>query len=733
MKTPEGTSGENNPEKQKFVNGPMTAETYAQLVRDFNAIQKPSTTKDPYSDYRRNKQTTEILQGTGLVGVLAVNAEKFNAQDERGLDAANNEVSVESARVDRELQAQALSGIILPEGTFSRKSQDSLDEKTESSLRNAVNSTEGVNKGTNPYLLDGRQASNEVKAASSDVEAKNTEVKKLTSEQENLLAKAKAAMLKPGFLQDALDKIAIQKAQQEGLLTDEPVAVPQVESNSIEFTVDDKKYDVVKTQSAAERNNQTPSQPTAPEVVPAAAQEAPAEVAATPVETQPDQVPKVEASAAENKAPTPEELEAAKRLEEFKRIAAEYTKDDDILRPAVISWNENLKAAEGRVENIKANLEAKKNESKGLLEKMGVGVVKGLDYYRSRKPRTKILLGVALAGASVATGGALSVVTIGLSAGSYGRGFYEKILKAEQDKGNEVNKKWLIARSALYGVVFAVGTSMIFSQVADHMHDSGVMDSVGEKVSSIKDGLKSLFGMAPPASVVAPDGLLHDLPASTVLHGAPTSTEFGPPVWVGEPVVTQPDGLLHDVPTTEYGPPVWTDQAAAIPDAPVPDVAPPDTVAVTEPILSSETSFAQPEPLTPLAEGPVAIEPVTVAGPDTVTQLSPEMYVTPEIPAVMTPINVNDVYTMQPGDSMSSILQRVLATIPESQTMSVEDKAALVTKLTKEWLTPVGSLSSPNWALKEMMTGLPGTQVHHLDHVRDAFNLLLERANPIKN
>jgi hypothetical protein len=43
----------------------------------------------------------------------------------------------------------------------------------------------------------------------------------------------------------------------------------------------------------------------------------------------------------------------------------------------------------------------------------------------------------------------------------------------------------------------------------------------------------------------------------------------------------------------------------------------------------------------------------------------------------------------------------------------------------------ISGASTPNWALKEMIGGATGTEVHHLDHVKGAFVTLGERANII--
>lgn len=175
---------------------------------------------------------------------------------------------------------------------------------------------------------------------------------------------------------------------------------------------------------------------------------------------------------------------------EYEKISADFSK--------------SIESSQNKLESIESSLEKRKD---GALERLKAMGIKTFDGYRNMKPRNKLMLGALLAGSSIITGGAISIIPKALSAGSYGRGFYEMMLKAEEKKDGNPNKKLLAARAAMYGIVAAAGTSMLFQEIASHVKvdTSGLMDSAKEKVSSMKEGLKSLFGIEDvSAAVVSP-------------------------------------------------------------------------------------------------------------------------------------------------------------------------------------------------------------------------------------
>lgn len=141
---------------------------------------------------------------------------------------------------------------------------------------------------------------------------------------------------------------------------------------------------------------------------------------------------------------------------------------------------------------------------KGLLEK-GVSVLpKSLEQFNKMSSRKKLALGIIFAGASIATGGAFSVVSRGISTAGFASQRYERVLKERESKNTETNKALLAATSVLYGFALSLGTSQIMSEVFSHIE---VPDSVKEKVADFKDSLKNFFASfsgATPAQVLPP-------------------------------------------------------------------------------------------------------------------------------------------------------------------------------------------------------------------------------------
>lgn len=255
------------------------------------------------------------------------------------------------------------------------------------------------------------------------------------------------------------------------------------------------------------------------------------------------------------------EEEAARKLKElndFKKIAAEYTANDDIVRPMngdvqpvkeIVSylqesaplsqeikkpedstettekkrrftpeeyaaqieiWKKSIEGSEKAVENAEKALQESREKSTKNLQAMGLKVVDG---YRNMKPRNKILLGIALAGASVFTGGgALGLIVggvmKGLSWASNSRGFYQAIEKAEKEENENVpNKKWLAVRSMLYGALLTAGTSILFSEIASHFAHAAPDAAATPGIASTPDAppsIPSTPDVAPPTPPVPP-------------------------------------------------------------------------------------------------------------------------------------------------------------------------------------------------------------------------------------
>jgi len=153
-----------------------------------------------------------------------------------------------------------------------------------------------------------------------------------------------------------------------------------------------------------------------------------------------------------------------------------------------------LKMSERSLEGVKKSmnvLEARKKGVAGrLLEKGLTGLVGGLEAFGKVSPRKKAVIGLMFAGASVATGGMTSVLSKGLSTLSFASSHYNEKLKANEASGIETDKRKLAVQSLTRGLILALATSYLISEVTKHVDMSAVIDSAAEKVSVLKDGVR---------------------------------------------------------------------------------------------------------------------------------------------------------------------------------------------------------------------------------------------------
>lgn len=326
----------------------------------------------------------------------------------------------------------------------------------------------------------------------------------------------------------------------------------------------------------------------------------------------------------------------------------------------------SLDEATGKMEKARqAVLEKRSAEAKQKLEALGLTKVeKGMETFKNLSSRERLLLGVALAGLSVATGGTSFFLSMGFSALTLGLRDYEKEKQKAIEKGEELKTRTKL-KSAVTGLVFALGTGALVS-VGIH----GVA-SIAENFSPMLENIKHFF--SPDAvSAVAP------APADGFV-GAPQSAPLG-----GEATLAQAP----------------VDNNAFVPHSPAP---------TPEVATDGGASYQA-----PLQESPTA----DLTSPDIALDTT-------------SPINLNEPYVMGQHDGVDSILKRVLSTVDELKVLPEEKQLELIKSLKDQWSTTMSGASTPNWALKEMIAGVPGTEVHHLDHVRDAFVTLGERANLI--
>jgi hypothetical protein len=157
-------------------------------------------------------------------------------------------------------------------------------------------------------------------------------------------------------------------------------------------------------------------------------------------------------------------------------------------------YQEEIEKAGKNMERVHALLEKRKKKGiASLLEKGYKGLPKALEIFKGVKPRYKIAMGVALAGASVATGGFTSALSIGLSTLSYSSGFYKKMIDAEMKKNPNVNKSHVAARAIGYGLVTALASSALIAGLFEGVDVPGAIDGAVAKVESAKDSISNWF------------------------------------------------------------------------------------------------------------------------------------------------------------------------------------------------------------------------------------------------
>lgn len=145
-----------------------------------------------------------------------------------------------------------------------------------------------------------------------------------------------------------------------------------------------------------------------------------------------------------------------------------------------------------RVEKVTATLEKREEKASSRLLEMGLtGLVKGLESFKNVKPKHKLAIGLALAGASVASGGLTSVLSKVLSTASYASSHYHEKIKALEEQGVEFDTRKVAVQSLTRGVILALASSELISYLAPNI--PGALDTVTEKFSSVKESVKSWF------------------------------------------------------------------------------------------------------------------------------------------------------------------------------------------------------------------------------------------------
>ena len=334
----------------------------------------------------------------------------------------------------------------------------------------------------------------------------------------------------PGFLKDATQLIR-ERAEKIAIEKEAPsVTSHKIEDShaSLEFTPDDQKYTVVKTLSAQERNN-----PVSSNLI--------NNVGAA------NSSPFTDPAVAPVKVLSPDEIKPVEVLENSTPMSTPST--------ALASIENDVTNSQETVEKTEKKLWTRANEVKNRLGRMGLnGLASGLEKFSRLPPKNKMLFGVALAGASVATGGALAALPLLLSSTSFASHIYTRSIKRIEERDRlsgisvpeqESKRRKAALRAAIFGVVLAGVTAG-----AAHLIFPYVAEKVSGMVGSIRDFFTSSAPITPPVEAVV------------------TPTQATPPI-----------EIIHE-PREEFIEP--SVRPTPTPQAPIPTVVSPTPQAVTE-------------------------------------------------------------------------------------------------------------------------------------------------------
>ncbi len=401
---------------------------------------------DPYGMYRAQIESVDILNNAGVSGTLVAMHEAIRETGKVGLEAANDPKIVELVAGETALQQQVLRGDNMTDGVdmsyvdFVTKGFPKTPGTNVSTLNEKSVSTESQHPYENPANTENQQP------PSVPVHDEVSKVSQPTTEQIIEMARAKRNR---GELLTSLEAALLRSEDK----AEARAEAGSMQSHSVEAG-DMEEAGVVGSQDSQLEN---------------------AGISAD---------------------------EAIGEAEELLKNVAAITPQYPPARASAAFTSMETDAAT-TVEHIGETLDRRQERSVGRLEAMGVSIKKGLDYYRSMKPRNKILFGAALAGVSVLSGGgavgmAIAGVSRLLSVGSSSAGFYDKLVKNEQEKGEDPDRKSLKVAALAYGVVFSFVAGSLFSALASYVDTHGLLDAAGEKMSELKEGLKHFFGDSLP-------------------------------------------------------------------------------------------------------------------------------------------------------------------------------------------------------------------------------------------
>jgi hypothetical protein len=379
----------------------------------------------------------------------------------------------------------------------------------------------------------------------------------------------------------------------------------------------------------------------------------------------------------------------SEEIRKFKEDVARYNaKEGDIIRPfeqlteKTIEEKKALtekfltltKESAPKVEETQEALKNKQEQSIKKLEGMGLTRVgKALEAFKNMSSKKKLALGIALAGLSVATGGATSFVSTGLSALTFGLRDYDKEKAKAAERGVETDKMTML-KSAVTGLVLALGTSALFHIAGD------AVGAASEKLSPMIENLKHFFS---PETVAAADSLS---PGEVIVPVGPDVVPHSPVSTVTPDIATAPQTVTESAFSHT-----------------------PDTTAPVEVVTQSAVEVPQSAPITDQYLGKIEVPPY-----------------------VPSAINFGDMdYTIKAGDTYSNIMDRILPHVRGVELLDPTSKAELLKNFHEQY-SSTGTFSGLS-SYPDMISNIDGAKVGteiRVDQLRGALEEEVKRRFP---
>lgn len=223
------------------------------------------------------------------------------------------------------------------------------------------------------------------------------------------------------------------------------------------------------------------------------------------------------------------------------------------------------------IESVERSVETRKEGLLKRLKNLGLTKLAGTFETMGKHPKTTLAAGIFFAGASIATGGALTALTLAFSSLSLGSNVYrenkirlEEKMKRDGRFMSDVERRKMALRAMIFGTVLAVGSSYALS---------GLFSAVKEGAGSLHNWWDNFTSHAPASSVDTSSlGGAASSQAGTPPSAPPSGvdvTPSTPPVSDAPSAsVTTPPSVPNQLQTAASTPPASTVVTA-------PEVAPP--------------------------------------------------------------------------------------------------------------------------------------------------------------